>query len=189
MEEKKILYTKDPYKELLIFASENKCKVDELDFRLLSFSTSYTYDNQEWIKVNEKELKIFEEDEKFLIHDLNIEQEYKIEIYFKKIARSSAFEVSLHTNELCTLLKASVKASEIIAFHDKLALELLEAIYKAMIKEKYLLGFRILILKSKLLILIPKPKKSKNLILKLNLKFVRELIHKSLQMKKFNITI
>ncbi|EGH4467696.1 DUF342 domain-containing protein [Campylobacter lari] len=143
MEEKKILYTKDPYKELLIFASENKCEVDELDFRLLSFSTSYTYDNQEWIKVNEKELKIFEENEKFLIHDLNIEQEYKIEIYFKKFTRSPAFEISLHVNELCTLLKASVRASEAIAFHDKLALELLEAIYKAMIKEKYLLGFRI----------------------------------------------
>ncbi|MCV3403688.1 FapA family protein [Campylobacter sp. IFREMER_LSEM_CL2090] len=143
MEEKKILYTKDPYRELLIFASENKCEVDELDFRLLSFSTSYTYDNQEWIKVNEKELKIFEEDEKFLNHELNIEQEYKIEIYFKKFARISTFEVSLYTNELCTLLKASIRASETIAFHDKLALELLEAIYKAMIKEKYLLGFRI----------------------------------------------
>ncbi|MCR8686042.1 FapA family protein [Campylobacter sp. CNRCH_2013_0855] len=142
MEEKKILYTKDPYKELLMFASENKCEVEELDFRLLSFSTSYTYDNQKWIKVNEKELKIFEEDEKFLNHDLNIEQEYKIEIYFKKFVRSPAFEISLHTNEICTLLKANVRASEVIAFHDKLALELLEAIYKAMIKEKYLLGFR-----------------------------------------------
>ncbi|EAJ6150986.1 TPA: flagellar assembly protein A [Campylobacter lari subsp. concheus] len=142
MEEKKILYTKDPYKELLMFASENKCEVEELDFRLLSFSTSYAYDNQKWIKVNEKELKIFEEDEKFLNHDLNIEQEYKIEIYFKKFVRSPAFEISLHTNEICTLLKANVRASEVIAFHDKLALELLEAIYKAMIKEKYLLGFR-----------------------------------------------
>ncbi|ENQ6619854.1 hypothetical protein ACEQHX_001275 [Campylobacter lari] len=142
MEEKKNLYTKDPYKELLMFASENKCEVEELDFRLLSFSTSYTYDNQKWIKVNEKELKIFEEDEKFLNHDLNIEQEYKIEIYFKKFVRSPAFEISLHTNEICTLLKANVRASEVIAFHDKLALELLEAIYKAMIKEKYLLGFR-----------------------------------------------
>ncbi|WP_139453804.1 flagellar assembly protein A [Campylobacter armoricus] len=142
MEENKILYTKDPYKELLVFASENKCEVDELDFRLLSFSTSYTYDNQEWIKVNEKELKIFEEDEKFLIHDLNIEQEYKIEIYFKKPTDKQKFEINLYTNDFCTSLKAIIKPMEVIFYYDKLALDLLEAIYKIMIKDKYLLGFR-----------------------------------------------
>ncbi|QOR01792.1 flagellar assembly protein A [Campylobacter sp. 2014D-0216] len=142
MEEKKILYTKDPYKELLVFASENQCEVEELDFRLLSFNTSYTYDNQEWIKANEKELKIFEEDEKFLIQNLNIKQEYKIEIFFKKMAHLQEFDISLQTNEFCTLLKANVKPKDSIAFYDKLALELLEAIYKAMIKEKFLLGFR-----------------------------------------------
>ncbi|AJC86139.1 flagellar assembly protein A [Campylobacter sp. RM16704] len=151
MKESKILYTKDPYKELLAFASESKSEIENLDFKLLSFSTSYTYDNQEWIKVNEKELKIFEEDEKFLTRELNIEQEYKIEIYFKKLADRQKFEINLQANEICTILKANVKPSEIIFYYDKLALDLLESIYKTMIKEKYLLGFRSFDLKKKII--------------------------------------
>ncbi|TXE81532.1 DUF342 domain-containing protein [Campylobacter peloridis] len=141
MEDKTIIYTKDPYKELLAFASKNKYDINEVDFKLLSFSTSYAFANQEWIKANEKELKIFEDNEQFLSHDLNIEQEYKIEIYHNK-HKHQDFTIELKLDEFATILKAVVKANGEVAYHDKLALDIFGTIYKAMIKDKFLLGFR-----------------------------------------------
>ncbi|WP_291952815.1 flagellar assembly protein A [Campylobacter sp.] len=143
MEENKILYTKDPHKDLLSYANINKIDVEELDYKLLSFNTSYTFNNQEWIKANEKDLQIFEEDEKFLDPNLNIQQEYKIQIDKKEKIPSSKFKVELKTNESITFLYANVKASEKIVYYEKIALEVFEAIYKQMIKEGFLLGFRI----------------------------------------------
>lgn len=143
MEESRILHTKDPYKELLLFASEKKCNLEEIDFKLLSFTSFYKIDDEEWIKANEKELKIFEEDEKFLTPDLKIKQEYKIEIYFKKNLKKEYFEIDLKINELQTLVSAVIKGHGELFYHDKLAMDIFEAIYKQMIKEKLLIGFRI----------------------------------------------
>ncbi|MCR6580679.1 DUF342 domain-containing protein, partial [Campylobacter insulaenigrae] len=130
MEENKILYTKDPYKDLLSYANTNKIDIDKLDYKLLSFSTSYAFDNQTWVKANEKDLQIFEENEKFLDLNLNIQQEYKIQIEIKEKIPSSKFKVELNTNELVTILYANVKANEKIVYHEKIALEIFEAIYK-----------------------------------------------------------
>lgn len=161
MKENAILYTKDPYKELLSFALANKIDAKNLDFKLLSFSTSYTFDNQTWHKVNEQQLQIFEEDEKFLNPNLNIEQEYKIQIDTKANIASSKINIELKTDELCTFLKAIVKANENISYHEKIALDVFEAVYKQMIKEGFLLGFRIFDFKKQIISFNAKVKEKK----------------------------
>ncbi|VEJ53451.1 ATPase [Campylobacter insulaenigrae] len=161
MEENKILYTKDPYKDLLSYANTNKIDIDKLDYKLLSFSTSYAFDNQTWVKANEKDLQIFEENEKFLDLNLNIQQEYKIQIEIKEKIPSSKFKVELNTNELVTILYANVKANVKIVYHEKIALEIFEAIYKQMIKEGFLLGFRIFDFKKQIIEFNTKLKENK----------------------------
>ncbi|EAJ3612346.1 DUF342 domain-containing protein, partial [Campylobacter coli] len=81
LDEKIISYTENPSRELLSVASRTNIALNELDFHLLAFSTQYRLENTEWIKIAEKDLTLFEKDEVFLKEDLQIKQEYKIEIF------------------------------------------------------------------------------------------------------------
>lgn len=81
LDEKIIAYTENPARELLSVASRTNLSLNELDFSLLAFSTQYRFGDLEWEKISEKELILFDKDEIFLKNDLQIKQEYKIEIF------------------------------------------------------------------------------------------------------------
>ncbi|EOH9322039.1 flagellar assembly protein A, partial [Campylobacter jejuni] len=150
LDEKIIAYTENPARELLSVASRTNLSLNELDFSLLAFSTQYRFGDLEWEKISEKELTLFDKDEIFLKNDLQIKQEYKIEI-FHGINQSKASQaVKLVANKNLTKIVAQIDFTN-LDFHEKLALELLQNIYKKMLKLKFLIGIRIFDFKKNLM--------------------------------------
>ena len=150
LDEKIIAHTENPVRELLAVSSRTGINVNELDFELLAFSTQYKLQNQDWTKISEKELSIFENNEMFLKEDLQIKQEYKIEIFHNQNEDELFKAVHLVANKNITKIVAKIDFS-VLKFDEKLALKLLQNIYKKMLKLNFLIGIRIFDFKKELL--------------------------------------
>jgi len=163
LEEKIITITQNPYKELLKVSSRTHISVDDLDFNLLSFSTKYRFSQQEWQKISEKDLSFFDEDSNFLKEDLQVEQNYKIEIFAQQNKRPKALK--LIVNKDLTEVIAELDFS-LLNYHEKLAFELLQNIYKQMLKLNLFIGIRIFNFKQELIKILNEHKKNplKNLV-------------------------
>lgn len=158
LEEKIISYTQNPYQELLSVAQRTNININELDFNLLSFSTQYRFNSDsEWNKISEKDLNLFDEDENFLKENLQIKQEYKIEIFHNANINTSFNAIKLVANKTLTKIVAQIEFNK-LKYHDKLALELLQNIYKKMLKLKFLIGIRIFDFKKELISLVTQHK-------------------------------
>lgn len=158
LDEKIISYTENPSRELLNVASRTGINLNELDFHLLAFSTQYRFGDIEWKKITEKELVLFDKDEIFLKNDLQIKQEYKIEIFHNNNNKTSDY-VKLVANKNLTKIVAQIDF-RYLKTHEKLALELLQIIYKKMIKLKFLIGIRIFDFKKELIEICNQHKKN-----------------------------
>lgn len=156
-EEKIISYTANPYKELLEVASRTDIELAKLDFTLLAFSSWYRFGDAQWEKISEKDLIIFENDEEFLKSNLQIKQEYKIEIFQINEPNIIANCIQLVANKNLTKIVAQIDTKNLV-YHDKLALELMQNIYKKMLKLKFLIGIRTFNFKKQLLFLANKVK-------------------------------
>lgn len=156
-EEKIISYTANPYKELLEVASRTDIELTKLDFTLLAFSSWYRFGDAQWEKISEKDLIIFENDEEFLKSNLQIKQEYKIEIFQINEPNVIANCIQLVANKNLTKIVAQIDTKNLV-YHDKLALELMQNIYKKMLKLKFLIGIRTFNFKKQLLFLANKVK-------------------------------
>ncbi|MFH5346092.1 flagellar assembly protein A [Campylobacter coli] len=159
LDEKIISYTENPSRELLSVASRTNIALNELDFHLLAFSTQYRLENTEWIKIAEKDLTLFEKDEVFLKEDLQIKQEYKIEIFHQTRQDKTANAIKLIANKNLTKIVAQINFNE-LKYHEKLAFELLQNIYKKMLKLKFLIGIRIFDFKKELIRICNEHKKN-----------------------------
>lgn len=156
-EEKIISYTANPYKELLEVASRTDIELAKLDFTLLAFSSWYRFGDAQWEKISEKDLIIFENNEEFLKSNLQIKQEYKIEIFQINEPNIIANCIQLVANKNLTKIVAQIDTKNLV-YHDKLALELMQNIYKKMLKLKFLIGIRTFNFKKQLLFLANKVK-------------------------------
>ncbi|EOX5860879.1 flagellar assembly protein A [Campylobacter coli] len=159
LDEKIISYTENPSRELLSVASRTNIALNELDFHLLAFSTQYCLENTEWIKISEKDLTLFEKDEVFLKEDLQIKQEYKIEIFHQTRQDKTANAIKLIANKNLTKIVAQINFNE-LKYHEKLTFELLQIIYKKMLKLKFLIGIRIFDFKKELIRICNEHKKN-----------------------------
>lgn len=159
LDEKIISYTENPSRELLSVASRTNIALNELDFHLLAFSTQYRLENAEWVKIAEKDLVLFEKDEMFLKEDLQIKQEYKIEIFHQTSQDKTANAIKLIANKNLTKIVAQINFNE-LKHHEKLAFELLQNIYKKMLKLKFLIGIRIFDFKKELIRICNEHKKN-----------------------------
>ncbi|MDX2323290.1 DUF342 domain-containing protein [Campylobacter hepaticus] len=141
LDEKIIVYTDNLARELLKISSQTHISLNELDFNILAFSTQYRFADLKWTKISEKELILFEQDTIFLKSDLQIIQKYKIEIFHNINVNQISKAVKLIANRNLTKIIAQIDFKN-LDFHDKLALELLQTIYKKMLKLKFLIGIR-----------------------------------------------
>ena len=136
------IWTKDPYEELLKESASLGVGVKALDYTLLSYTTNYSLDDREFKELGEKDLFIFDDDNVFLDDKLNIWQNYKIKI--KQINPHEAHisqKVTLLNNKDYTKLLVDLDLNG-LSFHSNIAMEILQEIYKKMIKNKLLLGLR-----------------------------------------------
>ncbi|TNB57091.1 DUF342 domain-containing protein [Campylobacter helveticus] len=152
-----VTYTENPYKEMLSVASRTGLSVQELDFKLLAFSTQFRFGEGQWQKIAEKELVKFDDDEVFLKKDLQIKQKYKIEIYQSQENDIYANAIKLVANKNLTKIIAQIDLKTLV-YEEKIAIKILQNIYKKMLKLKFLIGIRIFNFKKELLELLSKHK-------------------------------
>lgn len=153
-----ISYTKEPLKELSIISQKYDLDINLIDFKLLAFLTHYKTDNNEFQKLSDKELNIFENDELFLKESLQIEQEYKIQIYKKdQIKDELDKNIALSSNKNLTKIIAQINTKK-ISYNDNLAIQILQSIYKKMLKLNFLIGIRTFDFKKNLITLANKIK-------------------------------
>ncbi|TQR34634.1 DUF342 domain-containing protein [Campylobacter sp. MIT 99-7217] len=146
--------TENPYEELKKVATNHAIEAKNLDFMILGFSTSYTNDDVEWKKISEKELNIFEDNAFFLNPNLKIKQEYKIQIYKKNnnYAKNSK-HIELVVNEDHTELKALLQVKNLV-IDEYLGMDILQNIYKKMLKKSLFIGVRVFDFKQQVLSLV-----------------------------------
>ena len=154
-------FVTDPYNELLKESMRlGGIGVEKLDFNLLSFMTSYTTDDGEhYQKLSEKELVLFDDDDVFLNEKLKIQQSYKLQIYQSKTKKTNNTmpKIKLIENKNITKLIAQIDFSGVV-FYPNIAMEILQDIYKKMIKDNFFIGIRIFDFKKELLEVITKLK-------------------------------
>lgn len=152
MNSKDSVFIDDPYKELLNESKRLGVGVKGLDFTLLGFSTSYTVeDGDKYKTLSEKELVLFNDENIFLNEKLKIRQSYKIKIAKVSPKKDSiSSRIKLLRNKDLTKLIAEIDFNG-VAFYPNIAMEVLQEIYKKMIKEKFFLGVRVFNFKKELL--------------------------------------
>ena len=155
-----IVVTTNPYEELLKFSANTGKELSKLDFTILGFSTTYTLEGESK-QVSEKELNIFDDDELFLNEKLELHQSYKIKITELNEASSKlSSSISLQTNKDISSLILCLDLSE-LSFNTSLAMEILQDVYKKMIKDGFFLSIRIFDFKNKLINILSKFKDNK----------------------------
>lgn len=155
-----IVVTTNPYEELLKFSANTGKELSKLDFTILGFSTTYTLEGESK-QISEKELSIFDDDELFLNEKLELHQSYKIKITELNEASSKlSSSISLQTNKDISSLILCLDLSE-LSFNTSLAMEILQDVYKKMIKDGFFLSIRIFDFKNKLINILSKFKDNK----------------------------
>ena len=152
MNSKDSVFIDDPYEELLNESKRLGVGVKGLDFTLLGFSTSYTVEYGDNYKtLSEKELVLFNDENIFLNEKLKIRQSYKIKIAKVSPKKDSiSSRIKLLRNKDLTKLIAEIDFNG-VTFYPNIAMEVLQEIYKKMIKEKFFLGVRVFNFKKELL--------------------------------------
>ena len=107
--------------------------------------------------LSEKELTLFDDDEVFLNENLKIRQSYKIKIYqtssLNKTHKSP--KIKLIENKDLSKLIAEIDLNG-VSFYANIAMEILQEVYKKMIKEKFFVGIRIFDFKKELVEMLNK---------------------------------
>lgn len=143
MNEEQILITEQPYKQIQGMAEALGLDATSLDFTLLGFSSSYTLDSKEWITLAEEELSLFDDDKLFLDKNLIIKQKYKVKYHqIEQKQRELENKIKLISNKNISQITASINANT-ISYHENLAQDLKQAIYKKMLKAHLLIAIRI----------------------------------------------
>ncbi|EHU8925002.1 DUF342 domain-containing protein, partial [Campylobacter jejuni] len=108
-----------------------------LDFRVIDFKLLCSSVKPAKTKTYErKDFDLFYADDFFVKNYNTIIQKFLIEIYPKK---SFPFTVKLRSNSNLTHLKASINLTENFKYYPNLKFDILQNIYKIMIKQKFLI--------------------------------------------------
>lgn len=133
--QKKTIQTKDPFEFL---ENEEKNAEQPLDFSLLDYQTlCYKNDSERSKTYASNELDVFDVEDFFVEEYGSITQEYKIEVYPK--TQEKPFKIRLNTNADFTVLDAVLLSDENLSFYEGIKKDILELLFKQMIKEKFLI--------------------------------------------------
>ncbi|EAJ7142413.1 DUF342 domain-containing protein [Campylobacter jejuni] len=133
--ETKVLETSNPYEALKFEQAKTNI---ELDFRILDFKFLCTHAKSDKSKVYERsDLDLFYSDDFFVTSYASITQKFIIEISSKN--KTYNFRISLRSNANITYLKAIIKCLDNFSYYSSLKFDILQNIYKAMIKQNILI--------------------------------------------------
>ncbi len=141
-----IVDTKDVVKELKAICSTYKLKPQDIDFNILECHTFFrTSEDEEWEELNDKNREMFESDE-FLVHEnLQINQNYKIEIFkidLQKHANDKLPTITLGANKTLTNIIATIKKDLDLSTKGGMDKKIISQINKKKLKAGILIGIK-----------------------------------------------
>lgn len=139
-----VINTKNVYEDLEAIAYKTNVDINSIDFNILAIYTKYKTDaDSEFKDVDEESLNIFNDDEFISNKSLVISQSYNVE-YFDKSTRSASLmpKISLGANKSMTKIVATIKESLDVKYTPTFESELINTIYKKLIKVGVLIGIR-----------------------------------------------
>ncbi|WP_348518551.1 flagellar assembly protein A [Campylobacter sp. CCS1377] len=129
-----IIESEDPY--ILLQKQTNK------NFRILDFKTICTSNEDEIQEYSSDELSIFNDDNFFVNKIKKIEQKFIIEL-FPKEQLALNFKTILSSNENSSSIKILFEGENFLRFYDNFKEDLIQEVFKNMLKEHYLIGIRL----------------------------------------------
>lgn len=140
-----IVDTKNVVKELKTVSSTQKIELKYVDFSLLDVATIFrTNPNEEWESLTEEKKDIFDSDDFFIHKELEIFQQYKIEIFDSRTKKENLIlpEIKLGANTNITKVVATVRKSLDVRYGDGFEEKLVEDINKKKIRAGILVNMR-----------------------------------------------
>ena len=124
----------EPFKSLNL--EQEKTDI-ELDFRVLEYKI-YAYNGKNLSNIYSfEELDVFDDDEFYLKQYDVLSQQYLIEFYPK--SENNSFRFILETNKNITKVKAKFVCDEALEYYEGIKNDIMQALYKAMLKNKMLI--------------------------------------------------
>ena len=136
-----IVDTENVNQELKNISSSQNIPLNQLDFTLLSFQSVFkTHKDDEWMEINKSNIEQFRDEDFLLNEELQIKQQYKVEIFLKNQDSSPLLEIILGGNKFLTKVVATVKRSLDIKYSSKLKDYIIGEIYKRLLKQSMLIS-------------------------------------------------
>ena len=136
-----IVDTENINKELKSISSSQNIPLGELDFTLLSYKSVFkTHKDDDWMEINKENINQFRDEDFLLNEELQIKQQYKVEIFKKEENSSHLLEIVLGGNKYLTKVIATIKKSFDIKYSSKLREYIIGQINKKLMKQSILLG-------------------------------------------------
>ncbi len=138
-----IVDTREVVKELKSVSATYKLPLQDIDFRILEVTTFFkTNKDEEWEEVNENNQESFESDEFFGHENLEVFQQYKIEIFQGTQKDDDLPKISLGSNKTLTSVIATIHKTNDVDTSKFLEDKLIEFINKKKVKAGILVSVR-----------------------------------------------
>ena len=136
-----IIDTENVNQELKNISSSQNIPLNQLDFTLLSFKSVFkTHKDDEWMEINKSNIEQFRDEDFLLNEELQIKQQYKVEIFLKEKDKSPILEIILGGNKFLTKIIATIKKNFDIKYSSKLKDYIIGKINKRLLKQSMLIS-------------------------------------------------
>ncbi len=136
-----IIDTENINQELKNISSSLNIPSNQLDFTILSFKSVFkTHKDDEWMEINKSNIEQFKDEDFLLNEELQIKQQYKIEIFLKDEESMPLLDIILGGNKFLTKIVATVKKNFDIKYSSKLKEYIVSQINKRLIKQSMLIS-------------------------------------------------
>ncbi len=133
--------TENVNQELKNISSSQNIHLNQLDFTLLSFKSVFkTHKDDEWMEINDSNIEQFKDEDFLLNEELQIKQQYKVEIFLKDKDKSPLLEIILGGNKFLTKIIATIKKDFDIKYSSKLKDYITGEINKKLLKQSMLIS-------------------------------------------------
>lgn len=138
-----IILTQNILEEIRHISSKKNIPVGYLDFKLLEINTLFrTNKEEEWEVLDQLKSNVFESDVFFTHANLEIAQEYRIEIYDRRACSAFPLKIKLGANKDETKVVATIEKSVEIKYYENLEEDMTNEINKKKIRAGLLVGIR-----------------------------------------------
>jgi len=136
-----IIDTENINQELKNISSSLNIPLNQFDFTILSFKSVFkTHKDDEWMEIDKSNIEQFKDEDFLLNEELQIKQQYKIEIFLKDEKSMPLLDIVLGGNKFLTKIVATVKKNFDIKYSSKLKEYIVSQINKRLIKQSMLIS-------------------------------------------------